>query len=246
MPPALFERTRHGFQLARLSDSIVRTACLVVEIKRLRVFLFRLRVAFDGLLELLDVVGERDQVLVGRRLDFGELGLRPAPAADCPEAEECDDSGDEQPDHDTAASARLAATPITAAATTSLCGNTVDEIEQRRGHALAAMLGERLGRQAPCYPRGQNIAAGAKVVPDHRCVRALASERVMDRLKHAVGAAARLQLGGSGEDRDVHRPGAGQVDLPTQVRPGRPTAVRARPPDRRRRDPSSTRQPPGR
>ena len=73
---------------------------------------------------------------------------------DCPEEQEPDCPGDQQPDHDAAAAARLAAAPTTAVAVaTALGGRAVDEVEQRRGHTLAAMGGERVGRQPARYPR---------------------------------------------------------------------------------------------
>jgi hypothetical protein len=78
------------------------------------------------------------------------------------------------------------------------------------------MGGERLGGKPACDPWFQDVAAGAEVPPDHCCVGALASERVMDGLKHAVGTAARLLFGGNGEDRDVDRPGSRAVDLAAQ------------------------------
>ncbi len=217
MPAALLERTRHGFELAWLSGSVVRAARLVIGIQSLRVLLFRLRIRFDGLLELLDVVGERDQVVVRCGLDFGELGLRAAPVANRPEEEKCHDSGDQQADHGASSSARLAATPTTTgAAAASLRGHTVDEVDERGGHALAAMGGERLGGQASCGTLRQDITAGAEVPPDHCGVGPLASERVMDGLEHAVRTAARFLLGRGRENRDVDGPGAGTVDLPAQ------------------------------
>ena len=82
---------------------------------------------------------------------------------------------------------------------------------------------ERLGCQAAGNALRQDaVASGPEVGPDHSGVGAFEPEAGMDRLEHAVRAAARFPLGCAREDRDVDGPGAGAVDLlPQSVLVGR-------------------------
>ena len=102
----------------------------------------------------------------------------------------------------------------------SFGSDTVDEIEQRCGHAFAAMGGERLGGEPAGNPTWQDaVASGAEMRPDHGGVRSLAPETGMDRLEHAVRATAGFELGSVRKDHDVDRPGAGAIDLLSQPAP---------------------------
>ena len=201
---------------------------------------FCLRIRFDWLLELLHVVGEGDQVVVRRGLDLRELGLVSSSFPHAAEDEEDDASCDEQGDQGASARARAAVTA--ASATTRPAGalrrHAVDEVQQRRRHALAAVGVECLGGKAARNSFRQDVASRAKVPSDHGRVRSLASERVVERLEDAVGTAAGLLLRGGGQDRDVDGTGSRSVDLLAQLGSGRPRRSRA--PRRDRRRPGST------
>ena len=89
----------------------------------------------------------------------------------------------------------------------------MDEVDQRRGDAVATVSVERLGRELSGDALRQDaFAARAEVPADDDCIRAGAPQAVVERLQHAVGIPAGLVLRGSGQDRDVHGPGARRVD----------------------------------
>ena len=89
VPPAFLERPRHAFELLR--------ACRTVEQRRRRVVTGQCRVVLplgrrvllSGLFELLDVVRERDQVVVRGRFHLGKLRPLHAAAAERAQEDEC-------------------------------------------------------------------------------------------------------------------------------------------------------------
>ena len=207
------QRAGHRLELFRLSCAVERAARLVVVLERLLVFALRLRVRLDRLLELLDVVRERDQVVVRGRLHFGELCLPMATAPDDTERGERQAAEDEEADQNAAAGSGLVAGAAGSAAVLACSGDAVDEVDQRGGDALAAVGVERVGRELSGDARRQDLlAAGAEVPADDDRVGAWAVESVVEGLQHAVRVAAGLLLRRSGQDRDVDGTGARRVD----------------------------------
>ena len=69
--------------------------------------------------------------------------------------------------------------------------DAIDEVEQRRRHAFAAMRVQRFGGEPPgdSLPK-HAVAPGPEVPPDDHRVRPAPPEPVVDRLDDAVGVAA--------------------------------------------------------
>src|SRR5262249_55971889 len=169
----------------------------VVILERLLVLPFRLRVRLDRLLELLHVVRERDQVVVRGGLHLRQLGLPPAAAMGDADGEEPQAAEDEQADQDAGAGSPPAGRAGRSAAVESRGAKAVDEVDQGRGGALAAMRVQRFGCElAGDAVREHAVAAGAEVPADDDGIRSATAQAVVDRLQDAVWIAAGLVLGG--------------------------------------------------
>ena len=167
---------------------------------------------------------------MGRRLDLGELGLRPLPLADTPvKSRKRDAAGDRAarstvpppPDGSPPSPLAAVAGPLRAAATRSTKSSSVAVTPSPRCAASASVASRPA---TPCVKHA--VAAGPEVAADDHRVGARASEPVVDRLKHAVGVCRPPRARRHGrEDRDVDRPGAGRCRSSDASRPGPPTSI---------------------
>ena len=153
-----------------------------------------------------------------RGLDLRELGLRTSAAPHGAKRDEADRTEGEDADQDSAARARLFA-PAAAAARRDTAvllrvGDPVDEVEQRRCDAVAAMRVEGL-RSEPAGGTGlqDTLAAGPEVPADDNGVRSRTSDTVVELLQDPVWIAARLLLGRERKDGDIDRACTCCVDL---------------------------------
>jgi hypothetical protein len=201
--PSLLERRGDGLDtlgtpgaVERRVGALVRRDCGAVVAARFLAHAGHL----DVDVERPDVLGEREQILLGGLLHLRQLDLAAPPPAKKHESDAARADADERRKQP----ARRPLVFVLAARRRTALGSRerVDEGEQRGLDALASVLAERLGRQPGNLSCGAR-AAGPEPVADDDGVRAVAAELSVEQIDHAPGVAAGLALRPCRKDRDV-------------------------------------------
>jgi hypothetical protein len=100
---ALLQGAGNGIELPRRRRAVVGMGRLVVVLECGVVLALRLGVRLDRLLELLHIVRERDQIVVGGSLDLCELSLSAPPVQHGSKGDEHDPAEQHEPDQNTTA-----------------------------------------------------------------------------------------------------------------------------------------------
>jgi hypothetical protein len=216
---ALLQRFRDRRHVLRPAGPVERLIRLVVALDRRLIVRPRLRRSagrVDAFLELLDVVGQRDEVVLRRLADLREgLLLPPPPAAVVEQVDAAADRREDDDGRDTRAAGLVPA--VGAAAVLPRVCHALDEVVEHRRSAVGTVGVERLSGQVTGDARLEEVAARTEVPPGDERVGPPPAEPVVELPHHAVGAAAGLGFERVPDDGDVDGAGACRADLVAEL-----------------------------